>query len=255
MEIRAQESTLHCPGWDGIMGKSKLFCFSAFCITFAKPNLEWVIWIWNVFSVQFSSFLHLDNQILCITSERCREGQSLEYFPSIFSFLTSVISRRFVLLRTFAFCVHLNWQQWEGSGQMANVAWQALEGKSLLTLTCNLFSYLWGWKCTMSAPVWGAQELLFPLVLAGSDRTCAKGFESQVSPQHPGHGDVCGRGGWVNWESMALLCSTSRTHDIMSVMSIASSNIRDISQCAGDDSITSRSPSRGGTSSTGLYCC
>lgn len=90
------------------MGKSKLFSFSDFCITFAKPNLERVVWIWNVFSVQFASFLHWDNHILCITSERCREGQSLGYFPGIFSLLASLVSPLFVLLRTFALCMHLN---------------------------------------------------------------------------------------------------------------------------------------------------
>lgn len=114
---------------------------------------------------------------------------------------------------------------------MANVTWNALERKALLTLTCNLFSYLRGQNCTISAPVWGMQELLFPLVLAGSDRTCAKGFESEVSPQYAEDVDVCVWGGWVNWESMALVCSTSRTHDIAPVMSIASSNIKDIPQC------------------------
>lgn len=253
MQTRAQENTYHFPDWNGIMGKSELFYFSASCITFAKPNLEWVIWIWNVFSVQFVYFLHLDNQILCITSERCREGLSLGYFPGIFSLLASLISHLFVLLTPSAFCVHLNWlqreQKWpNGKCHLAPFGKKGSDN-------FDLFSYLRGWNCTSSAPVWGVQELLFPLVLAGSDRTCTKGFEIQVSPQHPEDVDVCGREGWVSWESMALLSSTSRTHYIMPVMSIASNNIRFISRCTGAESITGRSPSTGGASSTGLYCC
>lgn len=135
------------------MGKSKLFSFSAFCITFAKPNLEWVIWIWNVFSIQFASFLHLDHQILCITSERCREGPSLGCFPDIFNFW-------FLSSATFLFCWELLHSvctsvdsSGNRSGQMANVSWHSLERKGLITLTCILFSYLWGWNCTISAPV------------------------------------------------------------------------------------------------------
>lgn len=142
-----------------------------------------------------------------------------------------------------------------GSGQMANVAWHTLERKALLTMTLQSFQLPMRLKLHHLCPAWGVQELLFPLILAGSYGTCAKGFESQVSPPHAEDVDVYGRGRWLNWEGMALLCFTSRTRDIMPVMSIASNNIRDISWCAGGDSITSRGPSRGGKSSTGLYCC
>lgn len=41
---------------------------------------------------------------------------------------------------------------------MANVS---LERKTLLSLTCNLFSYLWGWDSTISAPVWGSRNSCF----------------------------------------------------------------------------------------------
>lgn len=103
----------------------------------------------------------------------------------------------------------------DGSGQMVNVVWHALERKALSTITLNLFSDPRGWTCTFSAPVWGVQELLSLLILAGSDRTCTKGSGSQVSSPHPEALGVCSRGGWLNWECLALLCSTSRTHDIM----------------------------------------
>lgn len=119
-------------------------------------------------------------------------------------------------------CISTN-SSGNGSGWMANVTWHALERKALLILQCDLLSYLQDQNGSISAPAWGVQELLFPLVLAGSDRTCAKGFKSQDSPQYPEDVDVCGRG-WVNWESMALLCSTSRTYGIMPAMTNASTS-------------------------------
>lgn len=161
----------------------------------------------------------------------------------------------FVLLRTFAFCVHLSWQQWEWKWLNGKCRLARFGKKGSVNFDMQSFQLSLRLKLYHLCPSLGVQELLFPLILAGSDRTCTKGFEPQVSPQHPEDVDVCGRGGWVNWESMALLCSSSRTHDIIPAMSIASSNIRDISWCAGADSISGRSPGRGGTSSTGLYCC
>lgn len=178
---------------------------------------------------------------------------SLGYFPGVFSLLASLISHLFVLLRTLAFCVHLNWQQWERKWPSGGKRHLACFGKkkTLLTLMWNFSSYLWGWNCTSSSPVWGVQELLFPLALAGSDRTCTKSWVTSLSTTSWRCWCVWQR----NWESLALLCSTSITHDITLVMSLASDNIRDISWCAGADSITGRSPSRGSTPSTGLYCC
>lgn len=249
--MRAPESTIHCPGWNWIMGKSKLFSFSASCITFAKPNLEWVIWICNVFSVTFAYFLRLENQISCITSERCREGQSLGYFPAIFSLLASLISHLFVLLRTFAFCVHLIWQQWERK-------WP--NGKCHLARFGKEGSVNFHVPSSQSSSRLKLYQLCPSLRCPGTPvSSCLgrirQGMHQRLCPQHPEDVDVCGIGGWVKWESMALLCSSSRTHDIMPVMSIASNNIRDISWCTGADSITGRSPSWGGTSSTGLHLC
>lgn len=142
-----------------------------------------------------------------------------------------------------------------GSSQMANVAWHALERKALLTMTLQSFQLPTRLKPHHLCPSLRCPGTPVSSHLPGSYRTCAKGFESQVSPQHAEDVDVCGRGGGLNWEGMALLCSTSRTHDVMPVMTVASNNITDTSWCAGCDSITGRGPSRGGTSSAGLYCC
>lgn len=140
------------------------------------------------------------------------------------------------------------------SGRMANITWRPLERKTV-NLDVQSFQLSMRLKlcqlcCSLRCPGTPVSSCL-----AGSNRACAKGFELQVCPQHPEDVDVCGSGGSVSWESMALLCSTSRTHDIMPVMSIASNNIRFISGCIGAESITGRSPSRGGTFSTGLSCC
>lgn len=97
------------------------------------------------------------------------------------------------------------------SGQMANVSWHASERKALSTITLNLFGDPQDWTCTFSAPVWGVQELMSPLILAGYDRACTKDLGSQVSPPHPEAVGACGRGGWLNWKGMVFLCSTSRT--------------------------------------------